>query len=857
MKNKKAKILVVEDEALTAKGLKLLLEDSGYEVIAILSTGEEAVAQVQKTEPDLVLMDIMLEGKIDGIEASDKIRETNDIPIVYLSADSEKRTLERAKESHPFGYIIKPFNEHHLYNTIEMALYKHEVEKRLRREKEINGALAHLSQALLQSLSSEDISKQVLEQANLLTNSRFGFIGYIDPQSGHLIINAITKEIWQNYEAVSKKVVFKKFTGLWGWVLKNRQTLLCNEPDEDPRSTGTPEGHIPIINFIGVPAMVEDNLVGIVAVANKKENFEENDARIIERLAAVYALVLRQKQAESELNRYKEQLEQMVEARTLELGITNKKLRAEIEVRKKAEEKIRQQNKLLENILESLTHPFYVVNAVDYTIILANSAAKAQGIKEGERCFRVLHHRNIPCYNQPYPCPINLITKAKEPTAIEHIHVNQHKETRHVDIHGYPVFDKDGTVTHVIKYTIDISPRKWAEKELQESQARYKSLFQHSPVGIFKTTPEGQLLMANPAFIKMVGYSTFTELSRVNLGKNNFSLTLSYREFVKMMEKKGGIKGLEDRWRTKDGREIFIRQSIRVERDEDGDIISYEGTVEDITETKKAEEKAKLHEQQLLQADKMIALGTLVSGVAHEINNPTNFVMMNTPLLEELWQGILPILEKYYENNGDFTAAGFKYSEIKESVPGLFSGVLEGARRIKNIVKELKDFSRQETDEIKESVDINMVVKSAVTLTAPMIRKSTNHFTENYGQHIPTIPGKFQRLEQVMINLIQNSCHALPDKDKGLCITTNFEGETGKITIIIEDEGIGIESHNLKLITNPFFTTKRNSGGTGLGLSISSNIITSHNGTIDFESTPGKGTTVTVTLPVIAGENMI
>jgi PAS domain S-box-containing protein len=850
MKNKKVKILVVEDEILTAENIRIVLESSGYGVLPLLATGEEAVQSVRETLPDLVLMDIKLEGEMDGIEASRRVRELADVPIIYLTAYSDEQTLERAKESEPFGYILKPFNEYDLTNTIEMVLYKHEAEKRLRREKEINAALARLSQALLKSPSTEDISYQVLEQAKLHTHSRFGFVGYIDPKTGYLVAPTLTEDIWDKCQVKDKSIVFENFTGLWGWVLKHQQTLLCNDPSTDPRSSGTPGGHLPIRNFIGVPAMVEDKLVGMVAVANKEDNYDEDDARVVARLATVYALALQQKQSELELSRYREHLEEMVEARTVELEATNKKLREEIDERRKAEEKIRQQNELLETVLESLTHPFYVVNTADYTITMANSAAKAQGVNLGERCFNVTHDRNTPCDGKQHPCPMELIKQSKEPTTLEHVHINQNKEIRHVDIHGYPIFDKDGNVIQVIEYTIDISERKRAEKELQESRGRYKSLFQHSPVGIFKTTPAGLVLMANPAFVKMVGYSSFRKLSRINLDENNFSLTIPHRKFVKMMEQEENVKGLEDRWRTKDGREIFVRENIRVDRDEKGKILFYEGTVEDITEKKQAEEKAKWHEQQLLQADKMIALGTLVSGVAHEINNPNNFVMMNTPLLQELWQGVLPIMENYYKENGDFTAAGFNYKELKETVPELFAGVLEGARRIKSIVKELKDFSRQETDEIEESVDINMVVKSAVTLTSSMIRKSTNRFNVHYDQNIPTLSGKFQRLEQVMINLIQNSCQALPDKDKSILTTTDFDKENNKITVKVEDEGIGIESHDLKLIMNPFFTTKRDSGGIGLGLAISSNIITDHGGTIDFASTPGKGTVITITLPV-------
>jgi signal transduction histidine kinase len=224
--------------------------------------------------------------------------------------------------------------------------------------------------------------------------------------------------------------------------------------------------------------------------------------------------------------------------------------------------------------------------------------------------------------------------------------------------------------------------------------------------------------------------------------------------------------------------------------------------------------------------------------------------MMNTPLLLELWQEISPILEKYYETSGDFSIKGFNYRELKNDVPGLFEGIINGAKRIKNIVKDLKDFARRETDDINQNVDINEVIKATVNLTSTMIEKSTLNFSVNYGKNIPGFKGNFQRLEQVLVNLIQNSCEALPDKEKGIFISTDFEEQIGLIIVKVKDEGTGIDPQHVKYIMDPFFTTRRESGGTGLGLSISAAIINHHGGSLSFDSQPGKGTTATITIPV-------
>ncbi len=122
---KNIRILVVEDEAIVAMVIKKRLVNLGYIVSGIAATGKDAITKVEGTFPDLVLMDIMLKGEIDGIEAAQQIKEQFSIPVVYLTAHSDEKTLERAKLTEPYGYIIKPFTESDLTSNIEIAIHKH------------------------------------------------------------------------------------------------------------------------------------------------------------------------------------------------------------------------------------------------------------------------------------------------------------------------------------------------------------------------------------------------------------------------------------------------------------------------------------------------------------------------------------------------------------------------------------------------------------------------------------------------------------------------------------------------------------------------------------------------------------
>jgi len=227
--------------------------------------------------------------------------------------------------------------------------------------------------------------------------------------------------------------------------------------------------------------------------------------------------------------------------------------------------------------------------------------------------------------------------------------------------------------------------------------------------------------------------------------------------------------------------------------------------------------------------------------------------MLNTPLIEKVWFNILPILEKHYEENGDFSVGNkLKYSKIKDSMPLLLGGIFDGSQRIKNIVTDLKSFARKDLSGYKQQVDLNEVIQTSVNLTANLVAKSTSNFSVKYCNCNPIIKGNKQKLEQVVINLIENSCQALTDRKQK--VQVEVIKEDGFAYIKIGDEGKGMTASTIRKIKDPFFTTKRNSGGTGLGLSISSKIIDLHKGILRFVSKPEEGTKAIVKLPVYKSE---
>ncbi len=269
----------------------------------------------------------------------------------------------------------------------------------------------------------------------------------------------------------------------------------------------------------------------------------------------------------------------------------------------------------------------------------------------------------------------------------------------------------------------------------------------------------------------------------------------------------------------------------------------------EVTERKRALEELRRHQDKLIQADKMTSLGILVAGVAHEINNPNGLILLNMPILREVYQDAEEVLEARYHQQGDFTLGGLPYSRMRNEVPHLLEEMQEGANRIKRIVEELKNFARQDTSAATEPVDVNTVVQTAVRLVDSTIRSTTNHFTAHYAPNLPIITGNAQRIEQVVVNLILNACQSLPDMDHKISLTTRYDQATDNVVLELSDEGSGIAPEHIQHLTDPFFTTKRETGGTGLGLSVSASIVKEHDGSLEFDSNPGAGTTVTLKLP--------
>lgn len=251
--------------------------------------------------------------------------------------------------------------------------------------------------------------------------------------------------------------------------------------------------------------------------------------------------------------------------------------------------------------------------------------------------------------------------------------------------------------------------------------------------------------------------------------------------------------------------------------------------------------------RQLQQSDKLASLGILVSGVAHEINNPNHTIRSSGALMQEVWHEIGPILDEYRAENGDFSVAGMDHEQLRDLMPVYLNNLLTASRKIETIVGGLRDYARQDVYEAKDQIDLNEVAAAAVSVSRSMIRRATDSFSYVRFEEPILVHGNFQRLQQVTVNLIQNACTALNGPKDSIAVRT--EKRPRGACLVVEDTGKGIEKDQMPRLGDPFFTTSRETGGRGLGLAISNAIIDEHGGALKISSAPGRGTTVEVCLP--------
>ncbi|MGH1365073.1 MAG: PAS domain-containing sensor histidine kinase [Calditrichia bacterium] len=515
-------------------------------------------------------------------------------------------------------------------------------------------------------------------------------------------------------------------------------------------------------------------------------------------------------------------------------------------------------NSLYKQLVESALEAIVVVNPVGEIVLTNARLCELFGYSESELLGKKIEMLVPTDLRDKHKHQRDAYFKHSKPRSMgEGLELfGQHKDGTRFPIEvSLNPFENSGE-SLVVGLITDISKRVQAQEELRTSEERYRVLLHSASEGIVIVNDRGDIEVLNKRVGDLFQYSEDELVGQpieILVPQASRSAHKKLRQnYMSQPAHRSMGRDLTLNGVRKDGSVFPIEVSLSPVKIRETTLIM--AFIVDVTEKRRAEQMAELHRQQLIQADKMATLGTLVSGVAHEINNPNNYILLNANILQEVWKGLLPILEKHAQSDADFRLAGMPYSRAEQKIGRLIDATAEGSVRIQRIVESLKNFAKQDPGLLEEDVDMNDVVESAITITHNLIKRSSNKFTVSLSESLPTIRGNFQRLEQVVINLLANSCDALDDRSKALTVTTSEE--ENRVVLRIADEGNGIPDDVIEQVFDPFFTTKRTSGGTGLGLSICYNILAAHSGLLEIESTSPAGTTFKISLPVVAARVM-
>lgn len=389
--------------------------------------------------------------------------------------------------------------------------------------------------------------------------------------------------------------------------------------------------------------------------------------------------------------------------------------------------------------------------------------------------------------------------------------------------------DRSGEVLHFDSYLLDITARKQAEEAQRDSEERFHSFFDNASIGFYRTTPEGRVLLANPAILKMLHYRSFEELTRRNLEEQGYRGPVTRRTFLERIERDGEVRGFEAVWPTIEGSPLVVVENAKAIRDASGRTLYYDGSVEDITERKKLEER--LH-----QLERVEAIGQLAGGIAHDFNN---MLLAIRGSAEILLRRLRP---------GDVAEAEL-------------ATIRRASMRAAELTRHLLAYARRQ---VLEPLDLDL--NAAIQDMLPVLRRVIPENVEILlwpAEGLATVNADRGQIEQVLMNLCINARDAMPAGGSIALQTSNVEvgrdyvenhpwAHAGRFALLtVTDTGMGMDSSTLAHVFEPFFTTKAPGRGTGLGLATVYGIIKQHGGMVDVTSQPGAGTTFHLFLPSV------
>jgi PAS domain S-box-containing protein len=827
-----AQILIVEDNNIVAIELRDRLQGLGYTIAALTSSGEEAIEKAAETRPDLVLMDIRLKGDLNGMEAAEEIRAHFDIPVVYLTACTDENTLQRAKITEPYGYILKPFEARGLHSTIEIALYKHKIERKL---KESERWLATTLKSIGDAVIATDIK---------------GYVRFMNP-----VAEALTG--WKQEDALGKD-----FTEVFNIVDEETRALT-----ESPITKALREGVI---------ASLEDHT--LIAKDGREMAVDNNAAPIRDDKGNVAGAVL----VFRDITEHK-RAEEALEHRTAQLALINhigRRIAAALDLDQVLQSIVDSAPRLISAGTSAVIH--LTDKAAGKLIPRATSAPEINfqeklGMSIGRGIAGLVAQEkrliNVPDVEKdPRFLPMDIPTSKKSLLTAPLLVDGDCIGTLSLSSDQMGAFSSDDErLLTTLAAQAAIAVRN--ARLYQEVQSRVEELVFLNRVGRAVTSSLDLKQVLTTVMREAIGVLKVEAASVLLLHEEDEELVLETVVGPRAEEVKGlrvplgqGVAG----WVAREGQRLLVpdvgkdprfyssidrvtgfttRSVLCVPLKLKKKVI---GVIEAVNKTEGyfsqadvallssmaqsaaiAIENARLYKDlqdqmdelkqtqaQLLHTEKMSALGRLAASLTHEINNPLQSVIGCLDLAkEELAEG--------------------------ENVDEYLRIAREEVQRVAHTVAQMRDLSRPASEK-KGPTEVNALVEQVLELSRKRCDENQVEVVWKPAADLPRLLLMADQIKQVFLNFLLNAIEAMPGGGQ-LRVSTAYTSHPAGVRIEFTDNGVGIAPDALPQVFEPFYSTKPE--GIGLGLSISYTIVERHGGHIEVESRVGEGSTFTVWLP--------
>ena len=870
------KILIVEDESIVALELQSRLNDLGYSVCGIVVSGPEAIKLTAEKKPDIILMDINIKGPFDGVEAAEKIKGTCDIPIVFLTAFTDSNTLERAKTAQPYGYIVKPFEERELHTTIEIALYKHNMEKKLREsERRLSTTLKNIGDAVIATDSEGKINYMNPAAEKMTSCSCTDVMGkyFLD------VLNIFDQEIYDlAHNAIRNTIA----TGLIIDFPDNLRISVDNdiiivEPNvsliKDDRTNI--DGIVLVLHDITERSNVKNALVeserkyrevvenaselifGLDinwkykyanAAALKISEYSEDELlniNFLDLLLPEYRNLTKLKFARQYLTKekttyfeypFKSKSGKIIWfAQSTNIAVENDKVvgfdavARDITEKKMAEKQLNERNEFIEMVLKNIQTGLVVSKISTGEIILTNN--KFEEIfgrpREQVKFFYQLIDKAINNTEDKENLKLNIFNgiKLNDHSKLKYSNIKISTNDgikKYISCSVIPIYEQDIFISSIE----DITYKKIAEEQI----LKLSRAVEQSPISIIITSVEGNIEYVNPKFEQVTGYS----INEV-IGKNPRILASGLIKPVEYQNLWNTILDGND-WtgefqnRKKTGEFYWVSALISPVKDTEGKTIYFLALEEDITERKKTEfelirSKEKAEEMNRLKS-------VFLANMSHELRTPMVGILGFSQILRD----------ELTEQNK---------IEIAELL-------IKSGKRLLRTLESILDFSQLESKQINMNlvnINISEKVEELIKNFNDRLAEKKLKLNLRFNDKKFYVSADERLVNQVLNNIIDNAIKFTIKGEISIETDKIIESNTTWGIVKISDTGIGISKEKQKIIFEDFRQASegrtRSFEGNGLGLTVANKMVEMLNGFITVESELGKGATFIVYLPAV------